>query len=196
MTSAQFKQRQEAQSESDRFAAFSSELQDVVGGKEAVENPLGLLSGLLGDGSSGGLLAIQFENEVYSIAPKGKVNIIEDERAAAPLGVKFREQFAKLCVKFSRVFLSHGAATLVVFGPPARVKNSTPPVTVHEFIKEHVCTVLCAIRNLTGHSFSSPVRSWFFSSPPETTVTISPFNVKFPPGDSPGKGSEILERAG
>lgn len=195
MTSAHFKQRQEADSESDRIDALASELQDIVWGEKPVENPLGFLSGLFGDGPSGGFLAVELQDEVKPLLVKGEIDVVKDERTAAPFCVQLGQQGAKLSVKFSRVFLSHRAAALVVFRPSACVKDSAAPVTMHEFIKEHVRAVLCAVRNLAGQSYPSRVRPWFFQVPPNTTFTLLSRSVKFPFSFSPRYRNEFSERA-
>lgn len=179
MTSAHFKQRQEAKSESDRIDALASELQDIVRGEKPVENPLGFLSGLFGDGPSGGFLAVKLQDEVKPLSVHGEIDVLKDERAAAPLGVKFRKQGSKLSVNLAGVFLSHRAAALVVFRPSPCVKDSTAPVAMYEFIKEHICAVLGAVRNLAGHNRIPPVRFWFLSSPPGNTFRCHNSAVKF-----------------
>lgn len=145
-----------------------------------------------GDGADVGDLGALSAAVEYPIAHKCKSNFVRYRTSLWACVVSLQNALLDL----ADVIVSHGPVEGVFAGLCDRQIQTSIPLPLHEFMEQ---------RNRAGinrpHFFghvlpTARVRYWFLCEPSETTVTISPFNVKFPPGDSLGKGSEILERAG
>jgi hypothetical protein len=152
----------------------------------------GLARGVEADGANVQKLCASEAAIEYPIARKCKSNFVRD-RASFGAGVVSLED---ALLDLADVIVSHGPVQGVFAGLGDCQEQISASLPLHEFMEQRQRAGVNR-PNLLGHALpTARVRYWFLCEPSETTVTISPFNVKFPPGDSPGKGSEILERAG
>lgn len=172
-------------------SAFSLQPHDICRAYKGGKVSYGLARCAHGDRPDVGDLRAFRAAVEYPIAHKCKSNFVRD-RARFGAGVVSLED---ALLDLADVIVSHGP----VQGVFARLGDCQEQISaslpLHEFMEQRQRAGVNR-PNLLGHALpTARVRCWFLCEPSKANVTISPFNVKFPPGDSPGKGSEILERA-